>query len=219
MAGIGAAWWRGLSGAFAFALAGIGSAVAHPHVFVTTRAVIVSTPDGIVIAVKHRWTFDEAYSAFLVQGLKTDADGKVAASELAELAKINVESLADFSYFTGLKAAGKEVAFGKPADYRLEPDGKTLTLTFTLPLAAPAPVGRMLTLQVSDPTFFVSFDLAGGEDAVAVENGPPKCKLTVARPKPVAETPLAKLGESFFQGSAASEFGLQFASKILLACP
>ncbi len=40
------------------------AADAHPHVFVTTREVVVFDAEGRVAAVKNAWTFDEQNSAF-----------------------------------------------------------------------------------------------------------------------------------------------------------
>ena len=60
------------------AWAGAGApALAHPHVFVTARAEILYAPDGAVRALKHIWSFDEAYSAYITQGLDKNGDGKL----------------------------------------------------------------------------------------------------------------------------------------------
>ncbi len=192
-------------------------ALAHPHVFVTVRSELVYEPDGRIGAVRHAWDFDDAYSAFSVQGLDADGDGKVSSQELAELARTNVESLADFDYFTVLKANGAKQAFGAPRDYALSHDGKTLRLTFTLPLAAPAS-NRVLGLEIYDPTFFVAFDLAKDADAVRLANAPKGCTISVTRPKGFSLQ--QSLSEAFFEtlGPDAT-FGAQYANKALAACP
>jgi ABC-type uncharacterized transport system substrate-binding protein len=70
------------------------------------------------------WTFDEAYSAFAVTGMKTGRgwQGPSPKGELEDLAKLNVESLNEFSYFTVLKQ-GSERAWSStdpPPGYFLE---------------------------------------------------------------------------------------------------
>ncbi len=193
------------------------AALAHPHVFVTVRSEIVYEPDGRAGAIRHVWDFDEAYSAFSVQGLDKDGDGKVSGAELSELAKTNVESLADFEYFTVVKANGAKQAFGAPRDYALSHDGKTLRLTFTLPLASPAP-GRLVGLEVYDPTFFVAFDLSKDEDAVKLAGAPKGCAITVTRPKGFSLQ--QSLSEAFFESLGPNAtFGVQYANKALAACP
>ncbi len=79
---------------------------AHPHVWITSKAEILYAPDGRVTGVRHAWTFDKAYSAFITQGLDANKDGKLSPEELQPLAKENAESLVDFEYFTLLKANG-----------------------------------------------------------------------------------------------------------------
>src|SRR5215204_4000259 len=81
-----------------------GPALAHPHVWVTARAEIVYAADGKITGVRHAWTFDKGYSAFLTQGLDVNKDGKVTPDEMQELAKENTESLSEFEYFTSVKA-------------------------------------------------------------------------------------------------------------------
>ncbi len=81
---------------------------AHPHVWVTMTSEIAYDPNGQVEGVRHAWSFDEAYSAFAVQGLDTNQDGTTSREELQELAKINTESLIEFNYFTVVKADGKK---------------------------------------------------------------------------------------------------------------
>src|SRR5206468_12053024 len=100
--------------ALAAMLASAGTAVAHPHVFVTMASELVYNPDGSVRAIKHAWTFDDMFSVFATQGLEAKK-GELTREKLAPLAKSNVESLKDFDYFTIAKANGEAVAFAKPA--------------------------------------------------------------------------------------------------------
>src|SRR5215217_7471629 len=95
-------------------LAWSAPALAHPHVWVTAKAELIYASDGKVAAVRHSWTFDEAYSAFATQGLDKNNDGKLSPDELQELAKVNTASLAEFEYFTHLKANGAKQAFDAP---------------------------------------------------------------------------------------------------------
>ncbi|MEL7529222.1 MAG: DUF1007 family protein, partial [Pseudomonadota bacterium] len=101
-------------------IAGVTSAVAHPHVFVEARSKLVFDDDGNAVAVKHVFRFDDAFSAFAIQGFDTNQDGFYSREELGELAKVNVESMADFGYFTFGDNTRVELDFSAPTDYWLE---------------------------------------------------------------------------------------------------
>jgi ABC-type uncharacterized transport system substrate-binding protein len=164
------------------------------------------------------WTFDEMYSAFATTGL--NPDGKRArAAQLQPLAEQNVRDLADFGYFTVIKAPGQKIELGQPEAISMSEDEKKLiTLRFTVPLKKPASAGKVLTLQVYDPTYFVSFDFA--RDGVSFAGPPKGCSLTLTQPKSLDEAESQKLGEAFFSGlSPGADFGSKLAGRALIACP
>lgn len=210
--------WAALTLAAAV-LAGSEAAHAHPHVFVTARESVLFTPDGKVSGIRAAWTFDDMYSAFATQGLGSP-DQILTSEQLAPLAKTNVESLAEFGYFTVAKMAGKPVAFGEPVDYSLdESQDKLVTLHFTLPLKDPQPASRAFVLQVYDPTYFVSFDLAD-KDPVSLQSAPSGCSASVTKPRPLDSGDSQKLSEAFFSNlSPGMDFGIKLASRIVVACP
>ena len=218
-----AASLRCLGLAAALGLATVNSAAAHPHVWVTARAEL-AYEGGKVAGIRHVWSFDAAYSAFVTQGLDTDGDGKLSAGELQGLATENTTNLAEFAYFTKLKVAGREQAFAEPREARMAMEGDRLTLSFLLPLKAPAAQGRgVAALEVYDPTYFVSFSLAEGADAVRMPGAAAGCTATITRPK-TAEPAVADAGkpmtEAFFEAlTAASAYGEQFANRAIVACP
>jgi ABC-type uncharacterized transport system substrate-binding protein len=197
-----------------------GPALAHPHVWITARAEIVYAPDGKVTAIRHAWTFDAAYSSYVTQGLDKNGDGVLTPDELQDLAKENAESLAEFGYFTVLKANGSKPAFDAPRDYRMSFENGQATLAFVLPLKTPARAGKALMLEVYDPTFFVSFSMAEGPDAIRLADAPAGCAATVIRPKPLRAADGQPLSEAFFQAlTAARDLGADAASRIIVACP
>jgi ABC-type uncharacterized transport system substrate-binding protein len=195
-------------------------ALAHPHVWITARAELVYAPDGKVTGVRHDWTFDEAYSAMVTQGLDANNDGKLAPEELHDLAKTNAEALVDVDYFTVLKANGAKQAFDAPRDHGMVFEKGSLTLSFLLPLKASAKAGRSLALELYDPSFYVSFAIADGEDAIRLAGAPQGCAKTVTRPKPVDTAQQQRLSEAFFEAlTAASNFGVNYANRVIVACP
>lgn len=208
-----------LAGATIMLLGLAAPAFAHPHVWVIARAQILFGPDGKITGFRHSWTFDEMYSAFATQGL--GKDGKPPTKEeLAPLAKTNVESLAEFQYFTAAKTGPKMYEFGEPTDYELEADDKKLvTLRFTLPLKEPVSAKKPFTFMVYDPTYFVDFALEK-TDPITLKDAPAGCSLTTLRPDPLGDTDSKKLNESFFSGlSPGADFGIKLATRSIVACP
>lgn len=203
----------------ALAMAPAAVAQAHPHVFVTATEQVIFGPDGLVTGVRHAWRFDDMYSAFVIQGL--GPEGAILTKEqLAPLAKTNVESLAEFGYFTIVKASGKQSEFRDPVDYWLEESSdKLVTLHFTLPLKTPASAGRVLTLSVYDPTYFVAFSMAE-KDPVSLQAAPSGCSTSVSKPKALDAADTQKLNESFFTNlSPGMDFGIKLAERAIVACP
>ncbi|WP_172795204.1 DUF1007 family protein [Polycladidibacter hongkongensis] len=86
-----------------FVLAVVG-AHAHPHVFVEARAQLVFNDAGELRAIRHRWVFDDMYTAYALQGLDRDGDGQLTSpDELAALKRLASDSLIgmeEYGYFT-----------------------------------------------------------------------------------------------------------------------
>jgi ABC-type uncharacterized transport system substrate-binding protein len=195
----------------------ISPVAAHPHVFILARSELIYDNAGRLAAVKHHWTFDEAFSSFAVQGLDSKKDGTYTREDLADLAKTNVESLSEFDYFSFGKALGKKLQFTDPQDYWLDYGHNKLTLNFTLSLREPVP-GRTVTFEVYDPTYYVAFTF-NGPDAVSLVGAPQGCRVSMKEP-PKFDTGSTNVSEDFFnQLSASADFGANFATHALIICP
>jgi ABC-type uncharacterized transport system substrate-binding protein len=194
-------------------------AAAHPHVWVAVRSEVVFDADGKIKGVRHAWTFDEMYSAFAVQGLGKDGRPP-SREELAPIAKTNVESLAEFEYFTFAKHNNAKVNFGPPQDFWLEADEKKIvTMHFTLPLETPLSAQRPFSFQVYDPTYFVSFGMEK-QEPVTLRGAPGGCSTSQIEPKPLLASETQKLSEAFFNNmSPGADFGVKLATRIIVACP
>lgn len=160
-------------------------ALAHPHVWVDVETGLHFDAQGRLTAVESRWTFDEFYTAFAVQGLDTDNSGSFEPAELQELADVNMAALADWSYFTTVNpgiAPPTEadrrvtgVAFAAPEDARNRMVDGRLQLAFTLPLAEP--LAPPFTVATFDPTFYVAMLLVEEGPVTVVGAPPPGCRV------------------------------------------
>ena len=197
----------------------LNAAWAHPHVWVAVRSEVVFSGDGKIAGVRHAWEFDEMYSAYAVQGLGKDGKPPTP-EELAPLAKTNVESLAEFEFFTFAKQNSAKLAFKPPENVTLEAnDKKIVTLRFYLPLVTPVAAKKPFSFQVYDPTYFVSFGLEK-QNPITLAKAPAGCSLSLVEPAPLQAVDNQKLSESFFQNmSPGSDFGMKLATRAIVACP
>jgi ABC-type uncharacterized transport system substrate-binding protein len=202
-------------------LAAAGGAEAHPHVWVTMTEELLYAPDGTVTGVRHAWTFDDMYSAFAIQGLDSKTQGVFTRDELKPLAKVNVESLKEYAYFTYAKLDGKRQkdAFLDPVDYFLDYDAKqaVLTLHFTLPFKAPVKA-KALELEVYDPEFFIDFGFAE-RDPVRLVSAPAACQASVEKPRDDNFPATLRLNKAFASSEANIGMGASFANRIWVKCP
>jgi ABC-type uncharacterized transport system substrate-binding protein len=198
-------------------LAFAGLAQAHPHVWVTMKSEVLYAPDGKVTGVRHAWSFDDMFSAFATQGLEAKEKGKFTREELAPLAKVNIESLKEYDYFTYATVDGVKVPMAEPlSDYWLDYKDQVLTLNFTVPLKTPVKA-KELSIDIYDPTIFVDFSFDKKNPAHLI-NPPPGCKLAVALPREITFAEGKKLSEIPADQPNTFMTGDQFANKILVNC-
>lgn len=206
--------------AFCFAAyAGLVTPVAaHPHVWVVGTTDVLFE-QGRITGLRQHWSFDEMYSAFATQGLG-EAGKPLGRDVLAPLAKTNVDSLAEFGYFTAAREGGKRLEFGEPKDYWLDADEKGIvTLHFVLPLKAPTDAKKPFSFQSYDPTYFVSFAIDKVKPATLV-GAPAGCSLNAVEPPPLLATDQTKLSQAAADNfSPGADLSMRLAPRIFVACP
>jgi ABC-type uncharacterized transport system substrate-binding protein len=192
---------------------------AHPHIFISMKQKILFTPDGRLEAISHEWLFDEGYSAFAVQGLDPKGDGVIPPEILKALAKSNAEAMAEFDYFTFVKAGGHKIELGDPRDFEFSYVDKKLLFRVTLPIKQTIVPPKITIFETFDPTYFIAFSYSDGPDPVTLANDIKGCKINIVKPTADPQ-PAWRLDESFYNSLGKdSTVGLQFASRIIMACP
>ena len=199
-------------------LAFTGLAQAHPHVWVTMKSELIYAPDGSITGIRHAWSFDDMFSTFALQGMESKEKGKFTREELAPLAKVNVESLKEYDYFTYATTDGAKAELTEPtSDYWLDYTDQVLTLNFTLPFKTPVKA-KELKIEIYDPTIFVDFSWVKDDPVRLV--GAPQCKGDVVKPRDMSFAEGKKLSEiPADQKNTTMAWGAQFAHKILVHCP
>jgi ABC-type uncharacterized transport system substrate-binding protein len=159
------------------------SAAAHPHVWITVETTLLYA-NGAFTGLQHRWIFDEFYTAMAIEGLDKNKDGVYDREELSELAKVNIDGLKEFAYFTYPMLDGHDVKLGEVKDYWAEHKDGSLALVFTVPFAQPVPENaKGFAYVVQDPAFYIAF-LPAKIDPVKFAEGTPKtCRAQIGNPK------------------------------------
>lgn len=193
-------------------------ATAHPHVWIDMTTALQFDDQGRLSAIEIRWTFDEFYSAFAVEGSEKK-DGAYSDELLAGLTEVNLENLDEWNYFTEVAANDSAVKTGKARDGKSTWDDKNgrLTLAFTVPLEEPlaATPASPIKLRVYDPSYYISIDYVK-KNPVSMKGGPHD-GCTVTTEIPDVENVWTALPESAFT-DASGKLGAYFATVVALTC-
>jgi ABC-type uncharacterized transport system substrate-binding protein len=141
------------------ALLGLGGrpdpAAAHPHVWITDVSTFVFE-DRRLVALHHRWTFDELFGSFVIEQHDADGDGRFDAGETEALRAGAFDNLEEYGYFTHLRIDGGDLPLHQVRDFRASIEDGELIYAFTLPLPEPVdPTTSELVLGVYDPEYYV----------------------------------------------------------------
>ena len=99
-------------------------------------------------------------------------------------------------------------------------DRNQVTMSFLLPLKAPAPVAGVIAMEIDDPSFFVYFSLAD-QSSVTLANAPQGCAVNVAKAKAL-DTAMQQIlqDEGAIQAAPpGANFSVEYSNKAIVACP
>ncbi|MBO9587320.1 DUF1007 family protein [Devosia sp.] len=176
-------------GAWALRLAGlvlvlfglVQPAMAHPHIFIDAKVAVVFDDAGRIVTLRNSWTFDTAFSVWMVQGLDTNGDGVVSPKEMQELADENMVGLADYGFYT---VAGDGVHFTPAGDQGMRYDDNKVTLDFSINAEEPVVPGSRFELGIFDAEYYVAISFAD-VGHVTLENAPASCGTELVPPRPM----------------------------------
>lgn len=172
-----------LAALIAMGCAASHGADAHPHILVDARAKLLFDQHGDLTAIDNAWSFDEAFSAYAIQGYDSKGDGAPTRQDLQPLAEINMSALQEYHFFTRVSINGALAALRAPTDDWDEFAGERLTLHFTIPLKQPLAVaGHTIVIDVYDDEYFaaVSFPM---DQPLTFSGEPMGCRNFIERPQ------------------------------------
>jgi ABC-type uncharacterized transport system substrate-binding protein len=216
--------WRLLIVSAMVLLATASQARAHPHVFIEMTSDVVFNGDGLINAINVEWVFDPDYSSMATEGLDANKDGMMSTDELAPLAKENVDSLKEWSYFVYARLNGEKLKWPDVTEYgqHMGDDGR-LRMQFVVPFPKPVdPRTAEFVYRIYDPSFYIAIDFAGKEPVEALGSKPPSCQIEVRKPPDPNETQdtksmLATKGKDWTPDQE-DDFGVMFAQPVAVVC-
>lgn len=157
-------------------------ALAHPHVFIQVRTLLI-IENGQLSGLHHVWLLDEGWLASQLEAHDKDKDGKLDEAELAAVAAESRGTLDTFKSFTTIRHAGQRVRPSAPAAVKIQYFGGQLGMSFTAPLPKPIPLaGADLLLEVYDATYFSGHVFAGPDAVGFAGDQPSGCRIKSAAP-------------------------------------
>lgn len=159
-------------------------AAAHPHIFIDAKVIVEFDGNGAVVGLRHAWTFDSAFSAWMVQGLDTNGDRETSPEEMQGLADENMVGLADYGFYTYAGEGDALMAFTPRGDQRMVYQDGRVTLSYSADAVTPMPVNGRFELAVYDPEYYVAISFANVSD-VTLDNAPASCSAVLEPPKPM----------------------------------
>jgi len=202
---------------FAFFCAPIKIAFSHPHAWIDLKSAPIFNDAGEMTGLKQYWLFDDFYSAFVIEDIEKSDDGLYDQKALDELARMNLQNLQEYDYFTVIKSGEKSVKLGIVKKFKTYMEGPRLALEFDLPLKNPIdPKSQNVDYQVYDPGYYIEILHFKSDDAVTLSEGG-NCVYSLIPPAPPKEMSLLAAGLDRNQ-TAEDGFGSFFAETVALTC-
>ncbi len=150
---------------------------AHPHVWISARVNLVFA-DKALTAMEVTWTFDDLYSTLIREDFDKNGDGKLDSSELAEIARNQLEEdLGGYSYFTHLQIGGERWRVTEVEDFQAHFNDELLSFTFRVPMLDKIDLNRVeFAFGLYDEEYFIEFNLSRDDPIRLSGDAPAGCK-------------------------------------------
>lgn len=200
------------------ALAAGAPVLAHPHAWIDFKVKVLFDDKGRIHALEETWLFDPFYTAFSLEGVKRDRNGRPEQQAIDALMATNMKNIAKFGYLTEIESGGTSAAFSGTRDIRSGIEDNRLRLTFTLLLQSPVdPAQAPVRYAVFDPTYYIEMLHAEGGGAVELAGAGAACAYRLIPPNPSPEA--VGLAASLDRTQSAGDgLGKLFAERVSIRC-
>jgi ABC-type uncharacterized transport system substrate-binding protein len=134
-------------------------AAAHPHVWINDVTTFLFK-DRQLVAIHHRWQFDEIFSSFVIQQHDKNRNGKFDKAENASVQKEAFSNLRNYGYFTHVRVDDQKLPLDQVEDFQATTNKNILIYEFTLVMPKPVDLAKhRVAVGVFDPEYYVEVDL------------------------------------------------------------
>lgn len=194
------------------------AAGAHPHGWIDLQVTVLLDESGAVIGLRENWLFDEVYSAFATEGMDGDGDGAPDPENLQALTAVNLQQLAEWDYFTELRAGSGSIAMPEAREATTAFASGRLYMAFTLLFDEPVlRDGQPFSYAIYDPTYMAAMAHLPDGEGVRLEGGPPGCTVSIKDAEPDPDIVAYALSLDITQTTDDS-LGAQFAQWVTVSC-
>ncbi|MEO0328313.1 MAG: DUF1007 family protein [Pseudomonadota bacterium] len=191
---------------------------AHPHVFVEANIEVVRNASGEFTELRQVWRFDELFSSTILLDYDDNTDGKLDEKEIKAVTDIVKESIAEYDFYTAIRADDKPLEFYEPDKINAYYEGNQLIMFLSVePTKSINLKQSALKVSASDSSYYVAFEF--NNESITIEGNSDACNVSVVHPdfdKIYATTD--SLTEAFFQDPQNSGFGDEFYSWANIKC-
>lgn len=148
--------------------------MAHPHLFIEGSLTLRFDEAGLT-AIEEHWTFDEMFSASMIEEFDINKDGRFDEQESVALKQGAFDNLKEFNYFTFVKSDGKAISIKNAEHFSAEIINDKLVYHFTVPcLIRVESIEKKMTIALFDTSYFTAITtnstLGGLEDHPGLES-------------------------------------------------
>lgn len=193
-------------------------AESHPHEFVEMAIELQFDDQGRASGIRYSWLFDEFFTAYVVEPVDKDGDGKPEEDGLDELLVEILENTREIDFFTRFDAEGFAVEFGPHKPIAASMQGRQLLINFEVAFKTAIDLnGKHLRYAVYDGEYYIAMTHSADPKAVQLNNAPAGCDWNLDLPKP--DQDLTAFASALgVDETGGSNLGAAFAEWVTISC-
>lgn len=130
-----------------------GKSSSHPHVFIESELEIEMGEQGIK-GIWHHWTFDEYFSAWIIDEFDQDNDGQFSPEETEKLYQEAFKNLETYGFWTRVLKSGEEIPVSGIENFTVRLANDKATYSFFVPLDININSDSEVFIAVYDKDFY-----------------------------------------------------------------